>query len=91
MRDPFIIYMHLAQPLTDDLLKEACEMGMMSQSDLRDGVVYSGFCRNARCAQWDASQDLFWYHRDRRRETVPYAADSIRITDPLFTLSNVRV
>ena len=51
------IYEWLSGPLTPEAVASAIATGMLPKSDLRHGVIYSGFCRNSLCALWDAKRD----------------------------------
>ena len=75
MADVLELYQFFRREITPSSILSALRMGMLSKSDLKDNVVYAGFCRNATCAKWDEKRELFWYYRRGEPETVPYASD----------------
>ena len=46
-------------------LERAVSEGMLPKSDLVDGRIYSGHCRNAGQARWDAARERFVYRRTK--------------------------
>lgn len=60
-------------------LAKAYEMGLIKKSDLIDGKVYFGNCRNATIAKWDAGKQRFIYKRVKFNssfdEEIPHPED----------------
>jgi hypothetical protein len=52
-------------PLTETVLKQAFEAGMIAKADLKDEQYYLGSCRNASVAVWDERRNCFYYQRHK--------------------------
>jgi hypothetical protein len=37
----------------------------LAKKDLKNGTYYNGRCRNSRVAVWDATNQVFWYVRNK--------------------------
>jgi len=44
-------------------IKYYYDKGIIRKTDLIDGALYFGLCRNAGIARWDAKESVFWYLR----------------------------
>lgn len=51
--------------ITPAMLEAAVAYGMIAKKDLKDGQRYSGTCRNASTAIWNADKERFTYLRHK--------------------------
>lgn len=52
-------------PITQEWLQEAYSEGLIPKKDFIDGAYYSGHCRNASVAKWNATRNKFQYVRTK--------------------------
>lgn len=57
------IYRILGKKITQEDLEYAYSIGLIPMSELEDGVIYRGYCRNASKARWNAGSKTFTYMR----------------------------
>ena len=60
-----IILVYRTNPVTPEVLKEAEKLGMIPKSELENGAVYKGSCRNAWIAEWHEHKNCFVYLRTK--------------------------
>jgi hypothetical protein len=60
-----IYHQILTKPMTPEKIALAESHGMIAKKDLKDGVTYTGTCRNSDEATWLAAQNEFVYKRSK--------------------------
>lgn len=64
-------YFYLSNPVKPEEMEAAYAQGMIRKSDLKDGALYKGNCRNTSEAIWNAEKNAFTYQRTKFGSTFP--------------------
>ena len=64
-------YFKFSNPIRPGELEQAYQDGMIKRADLKNGVTYLGYCRNAYEAVWHSDKNCFTYQREKFGSTFP--------------------